>query len=78
MRRWDTKRTVNERILTVYQTLHKRVRGALYLADRLIIEHDHLATNHNGTSGEGEQRNVDILLPEVTDQIDQIKYGKRL
>lgn len=46
MSRWDTKRTVNE-ILTVYQTLHKRVRSALYLADRLIIEHYHLATNHN-------------------------------
>ncbi len=74
----DTKRSVNERILTVYQTLHKRVRCALYLADRLIIEHYHLPTNHNGTCGEGEQRDVDILLPKVADKIDQMEYGKCL
>lgn len=67
-----------ERILTVYQTLHKHVRSALDLADRMIIEHYHLATNDNGTCGEGEQRNVDILLPKVADKIDQMEYGKCL
>jgi len=67
-----------ERIPTVYQTLHKHVRGALDLADRMIIEHYHLATNDNGTCGEGEQRNVDILLPKVADKIDQMECGKCL
>jgi hypothetical protein len=66
------------RTLTVYQTLHKRIRSALDLADRLIVEHYHLAADHNRTSGEGEQRNVDILLPKVADKIDQMEYGKYL
>jgi hypothetical protein len=58
--------------------LHKRVRSTLDLADSLIVEYHHLATNYNGTSSEGKQGNVDILLPKVADEIDQMEYGKCL
>jgi hypothetical protein len=67
-----------QRLLTVQQALHECIRSALDLADSLVIEYDHLAAHHNGTSSQREQRNVDIPLPKMADEVNRMEYGKRL
>jgi hypothetical protein len=44
----------------------------------LIVEYYHLATNYDGASSERKQGDVDILLPKVANEIDQMEYGKCL
>ena len=50
---------------TIQKQLEDFIHGAFDTADRLVVEDDHLTADSDRGTREGQEGNVDILLPKV-------------
>jgi len=56
--------------LTIRNLLENTIGTRFHLANRLIVEHDYIASDCDRCTCERQKGGIDILLPEVTDEVN--------